>query len=90
MFDLDAALHRNKASLRPPFTGFRPYCSALKMTKCQPLKEISELFLPRKRLRKKKVNVPELFKYFNFFSANILRVDTKNSGGTDSGTVRVL
>ena len=23
------------------------YCSALKMTKCQPLKEISELFLPK-------------------------------------------
>ena len=37
-------------------------CSALKMTKCQPLKEISELFLPKKRLRMKKVKVPELFR----------------------------
>ena len=37
------------------------YCSALRITKCQPLKEISELFLPKKRLRKKKVKVPELF-----------------------------
>ena len=27
------------------------YCSALKMTKCQPDREISELFLPKKRLR---------------------------------------
>ena len=33
-------------------------CSALKM--CQPDREISELFLPKKRLRMKKV--PELFR----------------------------
>ena len=38
------------------------YCSALKMTKCQPDREISELFLPKKRLRMKKVTVPELFR----------------------------
>ena len=38
------------------------YCSALKMTKCQPDREISELFLPKKRLRMKKVKVPELFR----------------------------
>ena len=37
-------------------------CSALKMTKCQPDREISELFLPKKRLRMKKVKVPELFR----------------------------
>ena len=36
--------------------------SALKMTKCQPDREISELFLPKKRLRMKKVKVPELFR----------------------------
>ena len=36
------------------------YWSALKMTKCQPLKEFSELVLPKKRLRIKKVKVPEL------------------------------
>ena len=30
-------------------------CSALKMSKCQPDREISELFLPEKRLRMKKV-----------------------------------
>ena len=34
--------------------------SALKMTKSQPLKEFSELVLPTKRLRMKKVIVPEL------------------------------
>ena len=34
--------------------------SALKMTKCQLLKEFSELVLPKKRLRMKKVKVPEL------------------------------
>ena len=38
------------------------YCSALKMTKCQPDREISELFLPKKRLRMKKIKVPELFR----------------------------
>ena len=38
------------------------YCSALKMAKCQPAREISELFLPKKRLRMKKVKVPELFR----------------------------
>ena len=32
------------------------------MTKCQPDREISELFLPKKRLRMKKVKVPELFR----------------------------
>ena len=37
-------------------------CSALKMTKCQPDREISELFLPKKRLRMKKVKVQELFR----------------------------
>ena len=35
-------------------------CSALKMTKCQPLKEFSELVLPKKRLGMKKFKVPEL------------------------------
>ena len=35
------------------------YCSALKMTKCQPDREISELFLPKKQLR---IKVPELFR----------------------------
>ena len=34
--------------------------SALKMTKCQPLKEFSELVLPKKRLGMKKIKVPEL------------------------------
>ena len=34
--------------------------SGLKMTKSQPLKEFSELVLPKKRLRIKKVKVPEL------------------------------
>ena len=34
--------------------------STLKMTKSQPLKEFSELVLPKKRLRMKKVKVPEL------------------------------
>ena len=34
--------------------------SALKMTRSQPLKEFSELVLPKKRLRMKKVKVPEL------------------------------
>ena len=34
------------------------YCSALKMTKCQPLKEISELFLPKKRLKRKNLKYP--------------------------------
>ena len=34
--------------------------SALKMTKCQLLKEFSELVLPKKRLRMRKVKVPEL------------------------------
>ena len=38
------------------------YCSALKMTKCQPDREIWELFLPKKRPRMKKVKVPELFR----------------------------
>jgi len=36
--------------------------SALKMTKCQPDREIPEMFLPKKRLRMKKVKVPELFR----------------------------
>ena len=31
------------------------YWSVLKMTKCQPLKEFSELVLPKKRPRMKKV-----------------------------------
>ena len=35
-------------------TGCFFYCSVLKMTKCQPDREISELFLPKKRLRMKK------------------------------------
>ena len=34
--------------------------SALKMTKSLPLKEFSELVLPKKRLRMKNVKVPEL------------------------------
>ena len=34
--------------------------SALKMTKSQPFKEFSELVLPKKRLRIKKIKVPEL------------------------------
>ena len=38
------------------------YCSALKLTKCQLDREISELFLPKKQLRLKKVKVPELFR----------------------------
>ena len=37
------------------------YCSALKLTKCKPDREISELFLPKKQLRMKKIKVPELF-----------------------------
>ena len=31
----------------PQIQGGYFYCSALKMTTCQPLKEISELFLPK-------------------------------------------
>ena len=34
------------------------YCSALKMTKCQPRKEISELFLPNKDQEGKKFKLP--------------------------------
>ena len=34
----------------------------VKMIKCQSDREISELFLPKKRLRMKKVKVPELFR----------------------------
>ena len=37
-------------------------CSALKMTKYQPLEDFSKLVLPKKRLRMKKVKVPELFR----------------------------
>ena len=37
--------------------------SAQKMTKSQPLKEFSELVLPKKRLRMKKVKVPELVRH---------------------------
>ena len=41
-------------------------CSALKMTKCQPAREISALFHPKKGLRMKKLkcqNCSELFIY---------------------------
>ena len=33
-------------------------CSALKMTKCRHLKEISELFLPKKDKERKKLKYP--------------------------------
>ena len=48
------------------------YWSALKMTKCQPLKEFSELVLPKKRLRMKKVKVPELVLLYSRNSSNTL------------------
>ena len=38
--------HDNMVKVRVVQGGFFD-CSALKMTKCQPLKEISELFLPK-------------------------------------------
>ena len=43
-------------------TGCFFNCSALKITKCQPAREISDLFLPKKGLRMKKIKVPELFR----------------------------
>ena len=48
------------------------YWSALKMTKSQPLKEFSELVLPKKRLRMKKVKVPELVLLYSRTSSNTL------------------
>ena len=73
------------------------YWSALKMTKCQPLKEFSELVLPQKRLRMKKVPELVLLKRRNssntliFLVKTYFGVDTKNfSGGTVSGPVQVL
>ena len=58
--------------------------SALKMTKCQLLKISFYGRNKKKRLRKKKVLVPELFLPYSynssdnliFFSENLLRVDT--------------
>ena len=57
-------VHRGRVFLSQVFyiQGGFFYCSALKMTKCQPDREIWELFLPKKRLRMKKVKVPELFR----------------------------
>ena len=46
--------------------------SALKMTKCQPLKEFSELVLPKKQLSMKKVKVPELVLLYSRNSSNTL------------------
>ena len=75
------------------------YWSAIKVTKSQPLKEFSEMVLPKKRMKSEKSlstrTGPTLqqdqFKYFDFFSENLLRFDTQNfSGGTVSGPVQVL
>ena len=52
----------NKARLALSCTGCFFNCSALKITKCQPAREISDLFLPKKGLRMKKIKVPELFR----------------------------
>ena len=41
------------AGLTITYRVFFFYCSALKMLKCQPLKEISELFLPKNNERRK-------------------------------------
>ena len=46
------------------------YWSALKMTKCHPLKEFSELVLPKKRQRMKKVKVPKLVPLYSRNSSN--------------------
>ena len=56
----------------PSYTGCFFYWSALKMTKSQPLKEFSELVLPKKRLRMKKVKVPELVLLYSRNSSNTL------------------
>ena len=42
------------------------------MTKCQPDREFSELVLPKKRLRMKKVQVPELVLLYSRTSSNTL------------------
>ena len=67
-------------------TGCFFCCSALKLTKCQLLKEISELFLPKNDYERKKFTEPKLFPpynrnrsiTFNFFIENLVRVDTLN------------
>ena len=52
-------IQENKDSSNNIQGGFFNW-SAQKMTKCQPDREFSELVLPKKRLRMKKVKVPEL------------------------------
>ena len=53
-------------------TGCFFYWCGQKMTKSQPLKEFSELVLPKKRLRMKKVKVPELVLLYSRNSSNTL------------------
>ena len=58
-------------------------CSALKMTKCQPDGEIWELFLSKKRLRMKKVKVPELLR-----TVPLPKMTKENSSGDWSWQLR--
>ena len=59
-------------------TGWFFYCSVLKMTKCQPLKEILEVFFEKTT---KKEKVPELFLPYRRSDSNTLTLLWKFTEG---------